>query len=85
MRILLLLIAASLIQGCATQYHSYYKQGQDSEWDGPFYGGDKSFEEHVKGNCEHSLAFTTPYAVRVHFDHSGGTRTYICSEYPKYQ
>lgn len=85
MKILILLFTVSILSGCAAKYHSYYKQGQDTPWDGPFYGATESFEENVKTKCKHSLAFTTPYAVRIHFEDNSETRTYICSEYPNYK
>ncbi|NVK42097.1 MAG: hypothetical protein HWE39_12725 [Oceanospirillaceae bacterium] len=83
MKILLLIIATFLVQGCASQYHSFHKMDKDLPWRGPFYGS-MPYDEKVKSDCN-ALAFSGPYAVRIHFEDTGEERTYICSEYPKYQ
>jgi hypothetical protein len=85
MKFFFLLLAVSLlVQGCASSYHSFHKMNQDLPWRGPFYGGDSNVEAEVKAECN-GLAFSGPYAVRIHFEDTGEERTYICSEYPKYQ
>lgn len=83
MKFLIAVLTVLLIQGCASQYHSFHKMSEDLPWRGPFYGS-MTYEEKVKSDCN-ALAFSGPYAVRIHFEDTGEERTYICSEYPKYQ
>ena len=83
MKVLFASVVILLIQGCASQYHSYHKMNADLPWRGPFYGGSKDAHEDAKNECN-GLAFSGPYAVRIHFEDTGEERTYICSEYPKY-
>lgn len=79
----IILIFAISITGCATKYSYHTQKLENSEWKGPF-NGDEELEMRLSSECL-SPGFYGSYSVRIHFEDSGEERTYICSEYPKYQ
>lgn len=83
MRKLLLALVIVGTQGCASSYHYFSKADQNTEWEGPYYS-DARANDKAYSACN-AVAFSGPYAIRIHFDDSSEVRTYVCSEYPNYK